>query len=142
MCCVTQNDMPHQRGQKTAPQVNLGARLPAGAPPLMRLTGLEPACLATLEPKSNVSANSTTGAYLFNSSTVVPLPKSDASASSAIPAFFISLFHYSTVVPLPKSIASANSAIPASAITVSNYTTRSPDCQAGERAKHQPFCAW
>ena len=29
----------------------------------MRLTGLEPACLATLEPKSNVSANSTTGAY-------------------------------------------------------------------------------
>ena len=55
MCCVTQNDMPHQRGQKTAPQVNLGARLPAGAPPLMRLTGLEPACLATLEPNGWVT---------------------------------------------------------------------------------------
>ena len=52
------------------------------------------------------------------------------------------IFNYSTVVPLPKSIASANSATPASIIFVFNYTTRSPDCQAGERAKHQPFCAW
>lgn len=29
------------------------------------MTGLEPACLATLEPKSNVSANSTTSATDF-----------------------------------------------------------------------------
>ena len=32
---------------------------------LVRLTGLEPALLAELEPKSNVYANFTTGAYLF-----------------------------------------------------------------------------
>ena len=34
---------------------------------LVRMTGLEPAHLAALEPKSNVSANSTTSAYLINS---------------------------------------------------------------------------
>ena len=32
----------------------------------VRMTGLEPAHLAALEPKSNVSANSTTSAFLVN----------------------------------------------------------------------------
>ena len=36
-------------------------------PAQMRMTGLEPAHLAASEPKSDVSANSTTSAYLINS---------------------------------------------------------------------------
>ena len=70
---------------------------------MVRLTGLEPALLSELEPKSNVYANFTTGAYLVlllkftcreltgNKCTVVTQPKSRASASSATPAYSILL---------------------------------------------------
>lgn len=36
---------------------------------MVRLEGLEPPRLSALEPKSSVSANFTTGAYLFGAST-------------------------------------------------------------------------
>ena len=70
---------------------------------MVRLTGLEPALLSELEPKSNVYANFTTGAYSVlllkftcrelagNKCTVVTQPKSRASASSATPAYSILL---------------------------------------------------
>ena len=35
------------------------------SPFMVRATGLEPACLTTYEPKSYVSANSTTPAYIL-----------------------------------------------------------------------------
>ena len=61
---------------------------------MVRVTGLEPAHRMALEPKSNVSANSTTPAYysifdfqpigiIRKSTTVVTLPKSKVSARLA-----------------------------------------------------------
>ena len=68
---------------------------------MVRMTGLEPAHLSVLEPKSNVSANFTTPAYsilvvdfdcrqgqLYNSN-VVAQPKSCVSANFTTPAYSI-----------------------------------------------------
>ena len=100
----------------------------------MRLTGLEPALISEAAPKTAVSANFTTGAYLISGgqicglaytqgiSNVGTLPKTAVSANFTTGAYLISggqicglayTQGISNVGTLPKSGASANSAIPA-----------------------------
>ncbi len=91
---------------------------------MVRLTGLEPALLSELEPKSNVSADFTTGAYSVlllkftcpelagNKCTVVTQPKSNVSADFTTGAYSVLLLKFTcpelagnkcTVVTQPKA---------------------------------------
>ena len=59
---------------------------------LVRMTGLEPAHLAALEPKSNVSANSTTSAFFVNLRKNLNLARLPIPPQAQTTLYFITIF--------------------------------------------------